>query len=472
MAYGYGWDPAQVNAIEKQNTSMDRWNQLATLVPSPVYFWYRESPVPLVPLNVVGRTASFDPPMDRAGMLFVRLDPAGHLWLFRAHPPDRAAGTGTPPEWNALFSAAGLEVAGFQPVEPKWTPPEPSDAQRAWVKGDVRVEAAAFKGRLVWFEVMPPSRVADTGEPAPQTFGQVARRIVQFALMVGITLFAAFVARRNVRLGRGDARDASRLALLFLILSVAVDLLQTSSSTAAFFGVFAQNLALNLFLAAWLWIGYLAIEPYVRRLWPQALVTWRRVLEGRFRDPRVGRDLLFGGVGGILATVIISLPQAAAWFGLPPPAPIADGLTVLGGVRFLLAAFISIPPVAFIVPVGILLVLLIARLIFKKPWLAYPAAIAIVALNFRALADDPLLAASQVLILVLATAILTRLGLFALMVTIAFSSWSAPLTLDPALWYFPYSLMSMLLFAALAVYGCVIALGNRLSFKDWVLDGE
>jgi len=73
---------------------------------------------------------------------------------------------------------------------------------------------------------------------------------------------------------------------------------------------------------------------------------------------------------------------------------------------------------------------------------------------------------------VLATVILTRLGLFALMVTIAFSSWSAPLTLDPASWYFPYSLMSMLLFAALAVYGFVIALGNRLTFKDWVLDGD
>jgi hypothetical protein len=341
------------------------------------------------------------------------------------------------------------------------------------VKGDVRVEAAAFKGRLVWFEVMSPSRVADTGEPAPQTFGQVARRIVQFSLMVAITLFAAFVARRNVRLGRGDARDASRLALLFLIVSTVVDLLRTSSSTAAFFGVFWENLALNLFLAAWLWIGYLAIEPYVRRLWPQALVTWRRVLEGRFRDPRVGRDLLFGGVGGILATAIISLPHAATWFSLPPPTPVGGGLSALGGVNHLMAALISIPQVAFIVPVAILLVLLIARLIFKKPWLAYPAAIAIVALNFSAWADDPLLAASQVLILVLATVILTRLGLFALMVTIAFSSWDlVPLTVDPASWYFPYSLMSMLLFAALAVYGFVIALGNRLTFKDWVLGGD
>ena len=475
LAYGYGWDPAPVNAIEARNTSRDRWNELSTLVPSPAYFWYRESPVPLVPMNIMGRTASFDPPMDRAGMLFVRLDPSGHLWLFRANPPELAAAAeaGREPDWNALFSAAGLEVASFERTEPQWTPPGPSDAQHAWVKGGVRVEAAAFKGRLVWFEVMSASRVADTGEPVPQTFGQVARQIAQFALLVAITLFAAFVARRNLRLGRGDARDASRLALLFLIVSTVVDLLRTSSSTAAFLGVFPQNLALNLFLAAWLWIGYLAIEPYVRRLWPQALVTWRRVLEGRWRDPRVGRDLLFGGVGGILANAIISLPHAATWFSLPPPPPAGGGLVALGGVNHLMAALISIPPVAFIVPVGILLVLLIARLIFKRPWLAYLVAIAVVALNFRAWAQDPFLASSQVLTLVLVTVILTRLGLFALMVTIAFLSWDVvPLTVDPASWYFPYSLMSMLLFAALAVYGCVIALGNRLSFKDWVLDGE
>ena len=424
-------------------------------------------------MNDVGRTRSFDPPMDKAGMLFVRLDPSGHLWLFRANPPDPAAATGAPPNWNALFSAAGLEAASFDQVEPKWTPPGPSDTQRAWVKGDVRVEAAAFKGRLVWFEIMSPSRTADTGEPAPRTFGQVAGQIGQFAFFVGVNLFAAFVARRNVRLGRADARDASRLALLFLIVATLTDLLQASGSAAEFFGVLSTNFAISVFLAAWLWIGYLAIEPYVRRLWPQALVTWRRVLEGQLRDPRVGRDLLFGGVGGMLAVAAFNLPQAARWFGLPPPVPTPSGLSALGGMKLLLASLILIPTASFVVPVGILLVLLIARLIFKKPWLADPAAVAAVSLLFVASTQDWLFTVSRVLILTLATVVLTRLGLFALMVTIAFSSWDiVPLTTDPASWYFPYSLTSMLLFAALAVYGFVIALGNRLTFRDWVLDGD
>ncbi len=474
-AHGYGWDQAQVDAVEKKSTSSDRWNELATLVPSPVYFWYRESPVPLVPLKGIGGTGSFDPPMDRAGMLFARFDPSGHLWLFRANPPGltEAVQARTPPNWNLLFSAAGLDVASFEPAEPKWTPPGPSDAQQAWVRGDVRVEAAAFRGRLVWFEVIPASRLADTGEPAPQTFGQVVGEIAQFSVMAAITLFAAFVARRNVRLGRGDTKDATRLAVLFLAVSSATDLLRTSTSIAAFLGVFARNSALNLYLSAWLWIGYLAIEPYVRRLWPQALVTWRRVLEGRWRDPRVGRDLLFGGVGGMLAVALTSLPQAAVWFGMPPPRPSVNGLSALGSVQWLMADLLIIPQAAFVVPVAILLVLLIARLIFKKPWLAYPAAIGFVALISQALAADPLLAASRVLVLVLATVALTRLGLFALMVIIAFSSFDVvPFTTDPASWYFPFALLPTLLFVALATYGFVIALGNRFSFKDWVLDGD
>jgi hypothetical protein len=32
----------------------------------------------------------------------------------------------------------------------------------------------------------------------------------------------------------------------------------------------------------------------VRRRWPATLVSWSRLLAGRFRDPLVGRDVLAG----------------------------------------------------------------------------------------------------------------------------------------------------------------------------------
>jgi len=334
----------------------------------------------------------------------------------------------------------------------------------------VRVEAAAFRGRLVWFEVVSASKTTDTGEPAPRTLGQLAGDVGNLVLVIGITLFAAFVARRNVRLGRGDSRGAWRLALLFLVVSTVVDLLRSSSSTAAFLGVWDANFALKLLPAAWIFVGYLAIEPYVRRLWPEALVTWSRVLEGRLRDPRVGRDLLFGGVTGMLAEAVFNVPKTAPWLGLPPPAPLANGIAALSGGKQWVAAMINIGTSSFALPVAILLILLIARLIFRKPWLAYLVWFVVIAL-FGFLTSEPLRAVPGILILMLATAILTRLGVFAMMVTIAFSSWgSLPLTMDPGSWYFSYSLMSMLLFAGVAVYGFIVALGDRLRFRDSVLD--
>ena len=474
-AYGYTADSSRVDTIAAENRAGNPSSALSSAVPSVVYFWYRESPTPLIPDNQVTQVGAFDPPMTQAGMLYLSLSPSGHLRYFRAHPPTQAPGSSPAPEpnWNAALSAAGFDVASLAPADAIWTSPEPSDTRRAWMKGESRVEAAALYGRLVYFEIVPPERKVDTGAPSPPRFGPLAANAAGTAFIVGLTLFAAFVARRNVRLGRGDSRGAWRLAALLLVFATAGDLFQTGS-VAAFLASWSRNFAIQLLPTAWIFIGYLAIEPYVRRLWPQALVTWNRLLEGRFRDPRVGRDLLFGGVAGMLAVAIFSLPETAPWFGLTPPTPTAGGLLALGGVERLMASLIAIPQSSFFVPVAILLVLLIARLIFKRPWLAYLVlfvAFGLLVFLRTDLASQPLTPVRTLLILALATVILTRLGLFAMMVTIAFSSWDqVPLTIDPASWYFPYALMSMLVFAAVAVYGFVIALGNRLTFKDWVLD--
>jgi len=40
------------------------------------------------------------------------------------------------------------------------------------------------------------------------------------------------------------------------------------------------------FVSFAMWLFYIALEPYVRRLWPKTLVSWHRLLAGRFR----GRD--------------------------------------------------------------------------------------------------------------------------------------------------------------------------------------
>ena len=68
-----------------------------------------------------------------------------------------------------------------------------------------------------------------------------------------------------------------------------------------------------------MWVLYLALEPYVRRYWPQAIISWTRVLGGRWRDPLVGRDVLYGVILGVLFCDLYGLRyHLEARLGAPP----------------------------------------------------------------------------------------------------------------------------------------------------------
>ena len=49
-----------------------------------------------------------------------------------------------------------------------------------------------------------------------------------------------------------------------------------------------------LYHSAMVWIQYIAIEPYLRRVRPASLVSWARMVSRRWRDPILGRDVLAG----------------------------------------------------------------------------------------------------------------------------------------------------------------------------------
>ena len=63
--------------------------------------------------------------------------------------------------------------------------------------------------------------------------------------------------------------------------------------------LFLGGVSWAAFVAGFVWTLYLALEPYVRRRWPQSMITWSRVLSGGFRDPLVGGHLLAGVALGI-----------------------------------------------------------------------------------------------------------------------------------------------------------------------------
>ena len=474
--YGFWRDTDYFAKVSKENQSVDRWDRLAEVTPPLLGLWYREAPGGMGPFNNVGRASQDNPPVDVPGMIAIRVDPNGRLMSFRAVPPiyPETKGPWPEPDWTPLFVAAGQTMGEWQSSEPGRTPAMFSDLRRAWSKGTLRIEAASMRGRPVWFYVNPEwHRPTDASTATSSAFEFV---LGGFAVVValGVTLAGALLARRNIRLDRADKRGARRLATVYLILGAVYEALRLNGSPGRWFDVFTANLAGHVFSAAVIWIFYLAIEPYVRRQWPATLVAWGRVLEGRFRDPMVGRHILIGAMFG----VFFSFLQVSQWFnplvGRPAPAPSGNGdLEAVSSWLLRVSDFCIQAQSSFFIPVAMLLAVLVVRVVFRRVWLAYTMTVLIPAVFISLAALQPnsdmtiLNVITSVMFVILLLVILTRVGLFALLVCILFSYWSSTvLTLNPASWFFIPSVLTMAFYAAVAGYAFWISLGEQRLFRD------
>ena len=120
-------------------------------------------------------------------------------------------------------------------------------------------------------------------QEAPRGVGQVLSAVTLVTLSLSLLLGTLVLARRNVRLGRGDRRGAFRVAAFLLIVSLLGWLLGAHhvADLAGEAGMFAEALAFALLGAAFVWLTYVALEPFARRRWPSLLVSWTRLLSGR-----------------------------------------------------------------------------------------------------------------------------------------------------------------------------------------------
>jgi hypothetical protein len=143
-----------------------------------VFFWYRQSSRYSTNLNYDEDISVFRSETLEPGMQAIVLDSEGQLLEFHARPTINLPlnSTAAHYEWNRLFAAAGLNPARFQEMQPELTPTAAFDAQAAWTgsssetsRGSLRVEAAAYRGRPVFFRVLGPW--ARPGQPAPLSLG-------------------------------------------------------------------------------------------------------------------------------------------------------------------------------------------------------------------------------------------------------------------------------------------------------------
>src|SRR5262245_62736752 len=117
-----------------------------------------------------------------------------------------------------MFAAANLVREEWSPAEPVWSPPNASDVRRAWMKDKLRVEAASFRGRPVWFRVVPAWRQPE--ETRSRTFAEHASDWAWQGLQLLVIVTAALIARRNLRQDRD--RKSTRLNSSHLGISYAV----------------------------------------------------------------------------------------------------------------------------------------------------------------------------------------------------------------------------------------------------------
>ena len=236
----------------------------------------------------------------------------------------------------------------------------------------VRVEAAAYRGKPVSFQVVFPWKTPSSGDAVPA--GGAGRT----ANLLGVTLFLAcivgglVVARRNLVSGRGDRRGASRLAVVIVVVYLAGyvfaghHVLATSEMD-----LMIKATAWSLFAGGLTWLLYLALEPHVRRRWPHTLISWSRLLAGRSQDPLVGRDVLIGsavGVGLMLLTYGGSLVRA--WWTGTGGAPSLTLLSPLMGPGSLLGALCFHIFSATFGVVSLFFLLFLLRLVVRRDILA------------------------------------------------------------------------------------------------------
>jgi serine/threonine-protein kinase len=444
-------------------------------------FWYRESPTPLLQTSANRPLGPDDPPADKAGMNLVVLDAQGRLLKLETSPTQASATAAGTPDFKFLLGTAALPTGEPTSVPPAIIPRVAADSRAAWEWRDaegrtVRVEAAAVGSTPVYFEVFPrwlgpPNASASSGSGSAGFFSAA----LLYLLIYGGPIALAWY---NWRLGRGDRRGALRLALVVFAGSVLAWFLQARYVLdASFFNVLDGVLGRSLFSAAFMWVLYMAIEPFIRQAWPQALISWSRLLSGEFRDGLVGRDMLVGCAMGAGWTLLVQVLYAFG--GSPKPLLLGVSVEMLQGLRPSVGGLIEVARDAVLYIFIILLLVPISKAIVRKLVPASAVVFVILALVFVLLLAQQsgrgrgdgvaIVGIAGVLLAGIAAYVLSRFG--ALMLIAAFFTAGVllnyPVTLDTSSWYFGTGAVAALATLGLAVYGFRRTLARRVMPAGW-----
>ena len=511
-ASGFATDLSHIEWLEEESAAAQRWQVIAKGRSPSLHYWWRGSPSVLVPDRSGGISPSppvslTNPPRTIPGMISMRLDTEGRLQWLDVVPDDVAdepgSAAGGPPaspaidgagsavedgevqgrsafEGSRLFELMGLDMTAFEPVAPRATPDHFADQRAAWVgaypedpAASLRIEVASLGGRPVFLRTFAPFAPLELPEDsaAPSSESASGGRVAGAAtvvILLGILLMfmtaifgGLYVAQRNVRSGRGDSRGARRLGFGVAVALGLTWLFGEHTASAADINFFMQMLVFVTALGALSWTLYLAVEPFMRRHAPQALIGWTRFIDGRLADPLIGRDILLGcaagAVGRLLAVVPLALGERhesiANYVGLPP-----------GSLAGLFGSTLANAAVYVILGLGLLFLYGLSFIgLGRRPWLAYLVWLFFfgtigflpgITVNGAEVAVTPLTSVFWVLGWALTLFVLFRLGILAyvVMATTSRLLWETLPSLDFSAWYSWSMTAGLLIFFALAAY--------------------
>jgi hypothetical protein len=474
-----------LNYIAEHDQSPGRWQKMRTEGPGPYRFWYRESPRYFRTFEDIEVDK---PALDVSGMVSVYLDMNGRLHWFVGVPPQREPPPGpkgtveTSPDWPLVFREAGLDIANFQPTASTSVPLHAYDARAAWVGPDpehpelkTHVEAAAFRGKLVYFETIYPWDQPLRQEESPESGGHRVMIIILFAIILVTLVGSVVLARRNLRLGRGDRRGATRVALVYFAASMLVWLFveHHNGLPTRELDLLILHLSTSLFSSVFLWVLYVALEPFVRRRWPGWIISWSRLLAGDYRDPLVGRDILFGAVIGAGIIVIHKLPHAGPQLiGRAAGLVLNPGSFAFGSHYFFIRFTTQLTASLFQGFISLFLLLLFIVILRRERLALFTLWLLIALLNTLVTQVGLIMSPFPALAAFLFVFALKRYGLLALISAGFFSHLGVfyPMTTELTAWYAIDFTVALVICIALAAYGFYMSLGGEKMFSGRMLE--
>ncbi len=481
-------DTKYLDRLEDESTAPELTSALRRARPAAILFRYRQSPRYLVRVHHASIGDWFrDPPPDLPGMIEISLDTQGRLTRLRVTPGERAGSdtSAAEPDWGVALAAAGFDAEALTLVEPSEIPPIFADRRTAWRGREpeapdmtLQIEAASLSGRVVAFEVSEQASTEDEPADNPAHLGNELADSVGGVVFISVLAGAIFLARRNVRHGRGDARGALRFAIYLGVVRLLWVLGSHHVPVREELTTFVSHLAWSMYRVGLVALMYLALEPYARRLWPRMLVSWTRLWHGRPGDPLVGRDALAGCALGVLGALMthLQLWLPSRW-GLEPALPIYSlwSMESMRGLRHAVTAVLAIHTSSTVDIFFPLTLFLFLTLVTRRAWIGIGITSALgMLIYYPGAGNIPLYVTTMAAFMVVFWLALFRFGFLCVILaaTVGDLLRLMPLTFDLSAPYAAPSILTMLVVAGLTLFALRTSLAGRPLFRDALLDPQ